>query len=84
MIYKSIGLNIVAHRKLLGMSQVECARRANIGIARMSKIERGLSPDEPISSYVKIATALGIQMGDIFKEMAGTIKSRKSEEDRDK
>jgi transcriptional regulator with XRE-family HTH domain len=84
MIYKSIGLNIVAHRKLLGMSQAECARRANIGIARMSKIERGLSSDEPISSYVKVATALGIQIGDIFKQTAVIIKSKKPEDDKGK
>lgn len=80
MTYRSIGMNIVAHRKLLGISQAECARKANIGISRLSKIERGLSPDEPISSYVRIAAALGIQIGDLFKQTAVIIKSSKSGE----
>ena len=80
--YMSIGINIVAHRKLLGISQAECAKKSNIGIAKLSKIERGLLPNEPISSYVKIATALGIQIGDIFKQTSVIIKSKKSKDEK--
>lgn len=74
-IFKDIGLNIVFHRKLCGVNQVECAKRANISVAKLSKIERGISvEDVPLATYLRIAEALQVELYDLLKKTTVEIK----------
>ncbi len=74
-ILKDIGMNIVLHRKLRGVNQVECARKANIGVAKLSKIERGISvEDVPLVTYLRIAEALQVEICDLLKKTTCDIK----------
>ena len=68
-------MNIVFHRKLRGLNQVDCARRANISVAKLSKIERGVSvEDVPLATYLRIAEALQVELFDLLKKTAVEIK----------
>lgn len=74
-VFKDIGMNIVFHRKLRGLNQVDCARRANISVAKLSKIERGVSvEDVPLATYLRIAEALQVELFDLLKKTAVEIK----------
>lgn len=75
-VFKDIGMNIVLHRKLKGVNQVECARKANIGVAKLSKIERGISvEDVPLKTYLQIADALQVELCDLLKKTVCEIKA---------
>jgi len=54
-----IGKNILRVRNELGVSQKELARRAGVGAASISKVEKGRSTSA-ISIIVKLAIALGV------------------------
>lgn len=74
-VFKDIGLNIVFHRKLRGINQAECARRANIGVAKLSRIERGLSVEDiPLKIYLQIAEALQVELCHLLKSTAVDVK----------
>lgn len=74
-IFKDIGLNIVFHRKLRGVNQVECARRANISVAKLSRVERGVSvEDMPLKIYLQIAEALQVDICTLLKKTSVEMK----------
>ena len=67
-IFKDIGMNIVFHRKIMGITQITLAKNANIGVAKLSKIERGIDVTEvPLSIYLRIAESLNITLVDLLK-----------------
>ena len=67
-IYKDIGANIIFHRRLCGMTQVALAQRLNIGVAKLSKIERGIDVlEQPLSVYLRIAEQMNISIVELFK-----------------
>mgnify|MGYP003442629069 FL=1 len=67
-IYKYIGTNIIFHRRLCGMTQVVLARNVNIGVGKLSRIERGIDVDEvPLSVYLRIAEQMNISIVELFK-----------------
>ena len=67
-IYKDIGANIIFHRKLRGLTQVVLAQRLNIGVAKLSKIERGIDVlEQPLSVYLRIAEQMNISIVELFK-----------------
>ena len=75
-IFKDIGMNIVFHRKLRGITQVILAKRVNIGIAKLSKIERGLDVENvPLSIYLKIAENLNISVIELIKSTDVRVKT---------
>ncbi|MBQ7883989.1 MAG: helix-turn-helix transcriptional regulator [Phascolarctobacterium sp.] len=75
-IFKDIGMNIVFHRKLRGITQVILAKRVNIGIAKLSKIERGLDVENvPLSIYLKIAESLNISVIELIKSTDVRVKT---------
>ena len=67
-IYKDIGANIIFHRRLCGMTQDALAQRLNIGVAKLSKIERGIDVlEQPLSVYLSIAEQMNISIVELFK-----------------
>lgn len=67
-IYKDIGANIIFHRRLCGLTQMMLAQRLNIGVAKLSKIERGIDVlEQPLSVYLRIAEQMNISIVELFK-----------------
>ena len=67
-VFKDIGANIVFHRRLRGMTQVVLARNVNIGVGKLSKIERGIDVlEQPLSVYLHIAEQMNISIVELFK-----------------
>ena len=75
-VYKDIGANIVFHRRLRGLTQVVLARNVNIGVGKLSRIERGIDVDEmPLSVYLRIAESMNIHIVELLKTTDARIKS---------
>lgn len=75
-VFKEIGQNIVLHRRLRGINQINCAARAGIGVALLSKIERGIEVEKvPLATYIKIAEALNLSFYDLLKRTEVMVKS---------
>ncbi|MBR6511737.1 MAG: helix-turn-helix transcriptional regulator [Phascolarctobacterium sp.] len=67
-VLKDIGVNIIFHRRLIGVTQAVCARNCGIGVALLSRIERGLNVENvPLTTYIKIAESLSVPMTDLLK-----------------
>ena len=67
-IYKDIGANIIFHRRMRGLTQMMLAQRLNIGVAKLSKIERGIDVlEQPLSVYLRIAEQMNISIVELFK-----------------
>jgi len=67
-VYKDIGANIIFHRRLRGLTQMMLAQRLNIGVAKLSKIERGIDVlEQPLSIYLRIAEQMNISIMALFK-----------------
>jgi transcriptional regulator with XRE-family HTH domain len=59
-----LGINLRTHREGLGISQHEVARRAKIGIASISPLERGETMPR-IDSFIRLAGALEAEPNDL-------------------
>ena len=67
-VYKDIGANIVFHRRLRGLTQVVLARNVNIGVGKLSRIERGTNvADIPLSVYLRIAESMSVPIIELLK-----------------
>ncbi|MBQ7883899.1 MAG: helix-turn-helix transcriptional regulator [Phascolarctobacterium sp.] len=67
-VYKYIGTNIIFHRRMRGLTQMALAQRLNIGVAKLSKIERGIDVlEQPLSVYLRIAEQMNISIVELFK-----------------
>jgi len=67
-VYKDIGANIIFQRRLRGLTQMMLAQRLNIGVAKLSKIERGIDVlEQPLSIYLRIAEQMNISIMELFK-----------------
>lgn len=67
-VYKDIGANIVFHRRLRGLTQVVLARNINIGVGKLSRIERGIDvADIPLSVYLRIAESMSVPIIELLK-----------------
>lgn len=75
-VFKEIGQNIVLHRRLRGINQINCAAKAGIGVGMLSKIERGIGVEKvPLATYIKIAEALNLSFFDLLKRTEVMVKS---------
>jgi transcriptional regulator with XRE-family HTH domain len=75
-IFKDIGKNIVFHRKLNGMNQIDLAKRLNMGGAKLSRIERGIDViNVPLSVYIRIAESLNVFVTDLLKSTDVRVKN---------
>jgi transcriptional regulator with XRE-family HTH domain len=75
-IFKDIGKNIVFHRKLNGMNQIDLAKRLNMGVAKLSRIERGIDViNVPLSVYIRIAESLNVFVTDLLKSTDVRVKN---------
>lgn len=78
-IRESLARNLKGYRRLRGLSQEELAHRAEIDRSYMSAIERGRY-SASIDVLAKLAEALGLEVGDLFRtppDSAPEAKSRK-------
>ena len=67
-VFKDIGANIIFHRRMRGLTQMMLAQRLNIGVAKLSKIERGIDVlEQPLSVYLRIAEQMNISIVELFK-----------------
>jgi len=67
-VFKYIGTNIIFHRRMRGLTQMALAQRLNIGVAKLSKIERGIDVlEQPLSVYLRIAEQMNISIVELFK-----------------
>ncbi|MBR2139472.1 MAG: helix-turn-helix transcriptional regulator [Phascolarctobacterium sp.] len=67
-VFKDIGANIIFHRRMRGLTQMMLAQRLNIGVAKLSKIERGIDVlEQPLSVYLRIAESMNISIVELFK-----------------
>lgn len=67
-VFKDIGANIISHRRMHGLTQMMLAQRLNIGVAKLSKIERGIDVlEQPLSIYLRIAEQMNISIVELFK-----------------
>ncbi|MBQ7318493.1 MAG: helix-turn-helix transcriptional regulator [Phascolarctobacterium sp.] len=75
-VFKEIGQNIVLHRRLRGINQINCAAKTGIGVGMLSKIERGIGVEKvPLATYIKIAEALNLSFFDLLRRTEVTVKS---------
>ncbi len=58
----SIGTEIVARRKKLGLSQSELARRASVSRATLDALENGRTGEMGFSKIMKLLSALGLDL----------------------
>lgn len=66
--YRQIGAKIMYFRKMRRYTQEELAFRASISASYLSRIERGVyKKGLPLSTIMKIAKALGVELSAIFK-----------------
>lgn len=59
---KIISENIKKHRKKLGLSQDQLARKANVPYSTYLKIESGYTPNPSIQTVINIAEALNVSI----------------------
>jgi len=62
---KIISKNIKNHRKKLGLSQDQLARKANVPYSTYLKIESGYTPNPSIQTVINIAEALNVSIDDL-------------------
>lgn len=65
--YKQVGAKIVYYRKLRGYTQETLAFKVGITSAYLSKIERGVGNGVTLSTIMKIAEALGVDISKLFR-----------------
>ena len=63
-----IGANLRNLRKKKGLSQEKLARRADISLNTLTKIESGYAKKPTIQTVVKIANALGVSVDMLVKD----------------
>ena len=63
-----VSKNIRILRKKEGISQDRLSKEANLALNTIVKIETGESPNPTVETLEKIAKALGVSVGDLFKK----------------
>lgn len=63
-----IGENIRKLRQKKGMSQDRLSKEADLALNTIVKIETGENPNPTAETLAKIARALGVAIGDLFRE----------------
>jgi transcriptional regulator with XRE-family HTH domain len=64
----SISKNIRRIRQEKGMSQDRLSKKADLALNTIVKVETGKNPNPTVETLKKIAKALGVSVGDLFKE----------------
>lgn len=70
-----VGSAIVAHRKKLGMSQIELADELGVGADSLSRIEKGLVAPR-FARLEKIASILDCAVADLFRVQSDSLRTR--------
>jgi transcriptional regulator with XRE-family HTH domain len=73
----AIGSRIRERRARLGLSQEEVARRADISLNAMGKLETGFTTDPHYSTLSAVAHALGVSVAELVgeEELAAPLAS---------
>ncbi|HON21908.1 MAG TPA: helix-turn-helix transcriptional regulator [Candidatus Paceibacterota bacterium] len=64
----SVSKNIRRIRQAKGMSQDRLSKKADLALNTIVKVETGENPNPTVETLKKIAKALGVTIGDLFKE----------------
>ena len=64
----TISKNIRRIRKEKGISQDRLSKEADLALNTVVKIETGENPNPTVETLQKIAKALGVSVGDLFKQ----------------
>jgi len=64
----SVSKNIRRIRQEKGMSQDRLSKKADLALNTIVKVETGENPNPTVETLKKIAKALGVTVGDLFKE----------------
>jgi len=64
---KTISENIKKMRTKLGLMQDDLAKKADIKYTTLMKVESGAVNKPSVQTMIKIATALGVSLGDLMK-----------------
>jgi transcriptional regulator with XRE-family HTH domain len=64
----SVSKNIRRIRQEKGMSQDRLSKKADLALNTIVKVETGENPNPTVETLKKIAKALDIPVGDLFKE----------------
>jgi len=64
----SVSKNIRRIRQEKGISQDRLSKKADLALNTIVKIETGENPNPTVETLKKIAKALGVPVGDLFKE----------------
>lgn len=64
----SVSKNIRRIRQAKGMSQDRLSKKADLALNTIVKVETGKNPNPTVETLKKIAKALGVSVGDLFKE----------------
>ena len=64
----SVSKNIRRIRQEKGMSQDRLSKKADLALNTIVKVETGENPNPTVETLKKIAKALGVTIGDLFKE----------------
>lgn len=64
----SVSKNICRIRQAKGMSQDRLSKKADLALNTIVKVETGENPNPTVETLKKIAKALGVTIGDLFKE----------------
>jgi transcriptional regulator with XRE-family HTH domain len=70
----TIGARVRERRLALGLSQEQLARRADVGLNAVHRLEMGQTTDPHYSTLEGLAHALGITVADLVQEPAGVGK----------
>lgn len=63
-----IGSHVRATRRAMGLSQEALARRADVSLNVVSRLERGEITDPHITTLSSIASGLGVSVGELLEE----------------
>lgn len=63
-----IGLRIKRRRKELGMNQPDLAKKADVSVSYLSRLESGKVPDPSFRKVVRLASNLDCRISDIYQE----------------
>ena len=69
-----IGNKVRALRKKKGLSQAKACDDRSISIDTWSRVERGRPKNPTLATFVEMANALGVQVGDLFPRSSGAAQ----------
>jgi transcriptional regulator with XRE-family HTH domain len=77
-VHVELGSRVRDKRKELDLSQEALARRADVSLNLINRVERGETRDPHYSTLVSIAGALGLSVAELLEESPGKARAPRS------